>query len=78
MHTIVRAERLPRRAPAPAERESATIGFRAASLLQYVLAWSERIRQRRALLTLDDWMLKDIGLSRADVMREYDKRFWQE
>ncbi len=78
MHTIVRGERRPRRAPAPAERESARIGSRVASLLQYVLAWSERIRQRRALLTLDDWMLKDIGLSRADVMREYDKRFWQE
>jgi uncharacterized protein YjiS (DUF1127 family) len=26
-------------------------------------------RQRRSLLTLDDRMLKDIGLSRADVMR---------
>ena len=67
MHTIARAERRPRRA---AERESATIGSRAASLLRYVLAWSERIRQRRALQALDDSALKDIGLSRADVMRE--------
>jgi len=78
MHTIVRAERLSSRASAPAEQESTTIGSRAASLLRYVLAWSERIRQRRALQALDDWALKDIGLSRADVMREYDKRFWQE
>ena len=27
---------------------------------------------------LDDWVLKDIGLSRADVMREGEKPFWQE
>lgn len=73
MHTIVRAERLSARTPAPA-----TIGSRAMSLLRYPLAWSERMRQRRALLALDDWMLKDIGLSRADVLRESGKPFWQE
>lgn len=72
MHTIVRAERLSGRVPAPV-----TIRSRAASWLRYILTWSERIRQRRALLALDDWMLKDIGLSRADVMRECDKPFWQ-
>jgi uncharacterized protein YjiS (DUF1127 family) len=47
-------------------------------LLRYILTWSDRIRQRRALQALDDWVLKDIGLSRADVMHEYDKPFWQE
>ena len=26
----------------------------------------------------NEWVLKDIGLSRVDVMREYDKPFWQE
>jgi uncharacterized protein YjiS (DUF1127 family) len=36
------------------------------------------MRQRRALLALDDWMLKDIALSRADVLRESGKPFWQE
>lgn len=43
-----------------------------------LLAWAERARQRRALLSLDDWMLKDIGLTRADVMHEYDKPIWRE
>jgi uncharacterized protein YjiS (DUF1127 family) len=75
MHTIVREERLSGRAAAPAER---ALGSRAASLLRHILTWGERIRQRRALQALDEWVLKDIGLSRADVMREYDKPFWQE
>ena len=35
-------------------------------------------RQRRELLTLNDTMLKDIGLSRADAIREGDKPFWRE
>ncbi len=78
MHTIARPARLSAQAPAPAGRMPATFGRRMASLLRYILTWSERVRQRRALLALDDWVLKDIGLSRADVMRESDKPFWQE
>ena len=78
MHTIVRGGRLSGRTSAPRGRAPASFGSRVASLLRHVLTWSERIRQRRALQALDDWALKDIGLSRADVMREYDKRFWQE
>jgi uncharacterized protein YjiS (DUF1127 family) len=35
----------------------------------------ERWRQRRLLLTLDDRMLKDIGLSRCDAEREAAKRW---
>ena len=39
--------------------------------------WYEVYRQRRALLGLDDAMLKDIGLSRADAIREGSKPFWR-
>jgi uncharacterized protein YjiS (DUF1127 family) len=39
--------------------------------------WYERSRQRRALWALDDHMLKDIGISRADVFRETRKPFWR-
>lgn len=39
--------------------------------------WMERVRTRRALLTLDDRMLLDIGLSRADAWHEAEKPFWQ-
>lgn len=35
-----------------------------------VLSWQERARQRYHLEAMDDRMLKDIGLSRADVERE--------
>lgn len=33
-------------------------------------------RQRQELLTFDDRMLKDIGVTRADVQREANRRFW--
>ena len=38
----------------------------------------ERWRQRQALSRLDDHLLKDIGLSRADVEAETRKPFWKE
>lgn len=40
-------------------------------------AWRERARQRRDLLELDDRLLKDIGISRADARREGGKPFWK-
>ena len=42
-----------------------------------LLTWLERARQRRHLRTLSDHMLRDIGLSRADVEGEAGKPFWQ-
>ena len=39
--------------------------------------WSVLGRQRRHLASLDDRMLRDIGLTRADVEREYGKPFWR-
>jgi uncharacterized protein YjiS (DUF1127 family) len=40
------------------------------------LRWYELRRQRRALMELSDQMLKDIGISRADAMREAARPFW--
>ncbi|MCP5419061.1 MAG: DUF1127 domain-containing protein [Gammaproteobacteria bacterium] len=45
--------------------------------LATVGVWYERSRQRRALQGLDDYLLKDIGISRADVYREATKPFWR-
>lgn len=45
--------------------------------LTLALEWRERARQRYALAGLDDRVLSDIGLSRADVDGEVSKPFWQ-
>ena len=42
-----------------------------------VLIWAERARQRRQLAGLNDYMLRDIGLTRADVAGETRKPFWR-
>lgn len=42
-----------------------------------ICGWHEIRRQRRALLALDDAMLKDIGISRADALQEGEKPFWR-
>lgn len=40
--------------------------------------WYYRWRQRHALMRLDDHLLKDIGVSRADAEHEAAKPFWKE
>lgn len=40
--------------------------------------WNRRYRQRRQLLTLDEHMLKDIGLNRAAAQLEGNKPFWRQ
>jgi uncharacterized protein YjiS (DUF1127 family) len=39
--------------------------------------WRERARQRRQLAAMDDRLLQDIGLSRAQVEAEFQKPFWR-
>ncbi len=39
--------------------------------------WSKRINDRRQLSHMNDRLLTDIGLSRADVAVEINKHFWQ-
>ncbi len=77
MNTMLRPGRLPR---------SAGIGGASALLsalmalplyaLEMAAFWSELARQRRSLGRLDDRLLRDIGLTRADVEAETTKRFW--
>lgn len=39
--------------------------------------WRWRMRQRRELAQLSDFMLKDIGVSRMDAISEASKPFWK-
>ena len=48
-----------------------------AAVIEQVMVWHDRVRQRRQLQSLSDHMLHDLGLGRADVAAETSKRFWQ-
>lgn len=47
-------------------------------ILDLLTRWGARSAQRHRLAMLEDRMLKDIGLSRADADRESGKWFWQD
>ena len=44
---------------------------------EILLLWQRRASQRHALASLDDGMLRDLGLSRSEVARESRKPFWR-
>jgi uncharacterized protein YjiS (DUF1127 family) len=45
--------------------------------VRVVWFWMERSRQRRALAQLDDYRLRDIGLTRDEARRECANPFWK-
>jgi uncharacterized protein YjiS (DUF1127 family) len=63
--------------PWPARSRLAVSTPHIAELLKQLGEWRERARSRHLLQQLDDRMLRDVGLSRADVARECAKNFWQ-
>jgi len=48
----------------------------AAAAVGQVREWRERARSRRALLTLDDYMLRDLGIDRATAEYGGSRPFW--
>ena len=42
-----------------------------------LLLWQQRRRERRKLAAFSDHVLKDIGVTRADVDGETHKAFWR-
>ena len=61
-----------------AERIGVWIGDGVGAAVRLALIWIERGRGRRLLSQLDDRMMQDIGITRADVMIESSKPFWRE
>ena len=47
------------------------------SMVEAILEWQERGRQRQMLGRLDDRLLRDVGLTRSDVEQERAKFSWQ-
>lgn len=46
-------------------------------IIEAPIVWMERWEHRQKLRQLDDRLLRDIGLSRADIYREARKPFWR-
>ncbi len=45
--------------------------------IEILLMWQRRANERHAMLHLDDKVLRDLGLSRSEVIRESRKPFWR-
>ena len=46
-------------------------------LFDRLATWQRRASERRHVMRLDDRLLADMGLSRADVEHEYRTPFWR-
>jgi uncharacterized protein YjiS (DUF1127 family) len=58
----------------PAERLRSALSW----VILTLMRWQELARQRRALAAMNDHMLKDLGLTRADALREAGRPFWDD
>ncbi len=47
------------------------------AILETLRVWQERDQQRRHLAALDDRLLRDMGISRAEAAREAAVPFWR-
>ena len=50
---------------------------RIGSVFRMISRWIDRSNQRNALADLDDHLLRDIGKSSGDALREASKPFWK-
>ena len=47
------------------------------TLFEILYTWQRRVEERHRLIHLDDRLLADMGVSRADVAREISLPFWR-
>ena len=57
-----------------ARRRVGDLAMRLLRAVDLLLTWRERARQRRQLRSLNDRMLRDIGITRADVLANRPSR----
>ena len=50
----------------------------ASHVIRAVLLWVDRATERRQLATMNEHELKDIGLTRYDALKEWEKPFWRD
>ena len=58
--------------------QAESLGALAKAFWRQFKRWHELARQRRQLASLGDAALKDLGLSRGDVMQEVERPFWDD
>ncbi len=63
--------------PVPTQGFAERLIAGAVAFFNLLIEWQARENQRRHLMTLDDRLLRDVGISRADAEREFAKPFWQ-
>ncbi|GEM_PF-558065 len=73
--TAIQIERMRRHARSHAPRDRFNHAIRRG--LVTLREWRRRSRERYQIAALDDRMLKDIGISRADAEFLSDKPFWR-
>ena len=73
------AGRRSRIAPQKVRRRALRLSLRQAlrRTLATLREWRRRSRDRAELARFDERMLRDIGVTRADVWREINKPFWR-
>ncbi len=47
------------------------------SLIALITTWQTRAQQRRELVEMEPWVLRDLGLSKTDAAAESAKPFWR-
>lgn len=58
-------------------RAAASVRRSVGATVNTIGVWRERARARRRLATLDDRMLRDIGVDRAAIWQEVQKPFYR-